>query len=190
MNRLFVALDLPRYAKDSMAVMQQGLPDVRWVDPEMLHLTLAFLGEVDRPTFREAMHALANVETRPFELQLAGIGFFPSRGAPRQMWAGVRPEPELDRLQRRVLRALATVDVVPEKRRFVPHVTLGRFRYAPPEPRLQAFLQRHNLFRLPPFVVSDFHLYSSWLGAGAAHYEIEVSYELVPGLEPDRVRRR
>ncbi|TVQ29101.1 MAG: RNA 2',3'-cyclic phosphodiesterase [Geminicoccaceae bacterium] len=190
MNRLFVALDLPRYAKDSLAVMQQGLPDARWVDADMLHLTLAFLGEVDRPTFIDAMHGLARVETRPFDLELQGLGFFPNRGAVRQLWAGVRPEPELERLQRRVVRALADIDVVVEKRRFVPHVTLARFRVPPPEPRLQAFLQRHSLFRLPPFPVSDFHLYSSWLGAGAAHYEIEASYELVPGLEPDAAARR
>jgi 2'-5' RNA ligase len=185
MNRLFVALDLPRYAKDSLAVMQQGLPDARWVESEMLHLTLAFLGEVDRPTFEEAMHALARVETRPFDLALKGLGFFPSRGAPRQLWVGIEPEPELDRLQRRVVRALAAVDIVVERRKFVPHVTLGRFRVPPPEHRLQAFLQRHGLFRLPPFPVSDFHLFSSWLGAGTPHYEIEASYELVPGLEPE-----
>ncbi len=190
MNRLFVALDLPRYVKDSMAVMQQGLPDMRWVDPDMLHLTLVFLGEVDRPTFMEAMHALAGVEVRPFEVELAGIGFFPSKGTPRQIWAGVRAQPELERLQRRVLRALADVDVVPERRRFVPHVTFGRLRLPPPEPRLQAFLQRHALFRLEPFPVSDFHLYSSWLGAGGAHYEIEASYELVPGTTMDRAAHR
>jgi RNA 2',3'-cyclic 3'-phosphodiesterase len=184
MHRLFVALDLPRYVKDSLGAMERGLPDARWVDPDMLHLTLAFVGEVDRPTFAEAMHALARVGTRPFDVELQGLGFFPARGAPRQLWVGVRPEPELDALQRRIVRALADEGIQLERRRFVPHVTLARLRQTPPEARLQAFLTRHGLIRLPPFPVSAFHLYSSWLGAGAAHYEIEASYELVPGLEP------
>ncbi|MEO1089808.1 MAG: RNA 2',3'-cyclic phosphodiesterase [Pseudomonadota bacterium] len=185
MNRLFVALDLPTYAKDAISVMQQGLPDVRWSDSDTLHVTLAFLGEVDRPTFRESMEALADVETAPFALELAGLGHFPPRGEPRQLWVGVKAVPELVQLQKRVERALRDIGVAIERRRFLPHVTIARFRYPPPQPRLQAFFHRHGLFRLPPLPVSAFHLYSSWLGNGPAHYEIEASYELVPGAEED-----
>ncbi len=183
MHRLFVALDLPRYHKDALAAMQEGLPDVRWTDPATLHLTLAFLGEVDGRVFAEAIDALGCVHTRPFQLELRGLGHFPPRGPIRQLWVGVTPEPELQRLQRRIVRALGEVGIVLDKRKFVPHVTVGRFRVPPPASRLQAYLQRHSLVRLPPATISDFHLFSSWLGAGVPHYEIEASWELVPGID-------
>ena len=182
MHRLFVALDLPDYHKDAIARIQEGLPDVRWTDPDTLHLTLAFLGEIDNAARREAIEALGTVHTRPFDLELAGLGHFPPRGPIRQLWVGVRPAPELDRLQRRVVRALRDAGLAIEKRKFVPHVTIARLRTPPPEHRLQAYLQRHSLIRLPPTLVSDFHLFSSWLGNGAPHYEIEASWELVPGV--------
>jgi 2'-5' RNA ligase len=182
MQRLFVALDLPRYHKDAIEAIQRGLPDVRWTDPETLHVTLAFIGEVDNGVFKDAMEALSHVHTRPFPLELKGLGHFPPRGPVRQIWVGVRLDPELGRLQRRVARALTDVGVKLDKRKFTPHVTVARCRTPPPERRLQAFFQRHSLIKLPPTTVSDFHLYSSWLGGGAPHYEIEASYELVPGL--------
>jgi 2'-5' RNA ligase len=169
MHRLFVALDLPGYHKDAIEAIQRGLPDVRWTDPDTLHVTLAFIGDVDNGVFKDAMEALSHVHTRPFPLELQGLGHFPPRGPIRQLWVGVRPEPELDRLQRRVARALADVGVKLDKRKFTPHVTVARFRAPPP-------------IKLPPTTVSDFHLYSSWLSRGGPHYEIEASYELVPGV--------
>ncbi len=182
MTRLFVALDLPRYHKDALATMQQGLPDVRWTDPDTMHVTLGFIGEADRRLTEDLIEALGMVHTRPFALELKGLGHFPPRGPLRQLWVGVRPEPELDRLQRRVARALGDAGIKLEKRKFTPHVTIARCRFPPPEERLQSYLQRHSLIRLPATEISDFHLYSSWLGGGAPHYEIEASWELVPGV--------
>lgn len=190
MSRLFVALDLPTYHKDVLAVMQEGLPDVRWTDPETLHVTLAFVGEADRRLAEDVIEALGMVRTRPFPLELKGLGHFPPRGPVRQLWVGVVPDPELMRLQRQIARALAEAGVKVEKRKFTPHVTIARCRFPPPEHRLRAFLQRHSLVRLPATPVSDFHLYSSWLGGGAPHYEIEASWELVPGLEDQLDARR
>lgn len=182
MPRLFVALDLPDYAKDAISSLQRGLPDARWSTVDTLHITLAFLGDLEGRRFKEAMHALAEVQTRPFNVKLSGIGHFPPRGPVKQLWVGIQPEPELERLKRSVDRVLDDVGVDVDRRRFVPHVTFARFRFPPPENRMGSFLRRNALFGLPPFIVSDFHLYSSWLGTSPAHYEIEASYELIPGI--------
>ncbi|MGF1477761.1 MAG: RNA 2',3'-cyclic phosphodiesterase [Geminicoccaceae bacterium] len=183
MPRLFVALELPEWLRERLSILQQGLPDVRWVPPEQMHITLRFIGEVDRPTFHETMYALANVGTRPFDLELKGLGHFPPRGPLRQLWVGVVAHPELLHLKRRIDRALRDIGVEAEGRKFSPHVTLGRFRLPPPENRLASFLRRHGLFAAPAFPVSDFHLVSSALHPDGAIHEIEASYELVPGAE-------
>ena len=111
---------------------------MRWTEPEQFHLTLRFIGEVEQGTFYEIGEALAGVSHPPFELALKGLGQFPPRGAPHTLWVGVEdPAGASPSLRRRIERVLAEVGVAPERRKFAPHVTLGRFRGPPPEARLR-----------------------------------------------------
>ena len=60
MLRLFVALALPEWVKDDLERLQAGVPGARWVEREQMHLTLRFIGEVDRGTFRDVATMLEN----------------------------------------------------------------------------------------------------------------------------------
>lgn len=182
MPRLFVALDVPEEAAADLERLCVGLPDVRWAQPEQLHLTLRFIGEVDHATFYDIGEALAAITMAPFELVLKGLGQFPPRGMPHTLWVGVEENEELSRLKRRVERCLGEVGLPPEKRKFVPHVTIARFRAEPPEARLASYLARRNLFRTEPFPVSHFNLYSSHLRPQGAEYLLEASYDFVTGV--------
>ena len=185
MPRLFVALALPDPVLRSLEPLARGLGDVRWLTPDQQHLTLRFIGELDQGRLDEVAEALALVDGRPLELRLEGLGHFPPRGEPRVLWVGVARNAELARLKRRIDRALATVDLPPESRKFAPHVTLARIRGPLSPDRLGTYLMRHSLYRSESFPVSDFHLYSSWLKPYGAEYLIEASYELVPGLDDE-----
>ncbi len=182
MPRLFVAIPMPPDVADTLDKLSHGFPDARWTDLDDLHLTLRFVGEVDHNTFYEIGELLAGVSLPPFDLELAGIGQFPPRGALRQLWVGVAPNESLERLRRRVDRCVAEAGVPPEGRKFVPHVTLARFRQPPPEHRLATFLERHSLVRLPPFPVSSFGLYSSILRSEGAEHVLEAEYDFVTGV--------
>lgn len=183
MPRLFVALDLPEGTKRSLEPLGRGLGDVRWLSADQQHLTLRFLGQLDNGRSRDVAEALALVPGVPFELRLKGISHFPLRGEPRVLWVGVERSIELQRLKRRIDRALDEAGLAPDPRKFAPHVTIARIR-APLSPvRLGTYLMRHGLYRSEPFPVSSFHLYSSWLQADGADHQIEASYELVPGLD-------
>ena len=185
MARLFVALPLPASVKRSLEPMARGLGDVRWLGEDQQHVTLRFIGELDNGRLEEVAETLALVEGAPFDLRLTGLGHFPPRGEPRVLWVGVERSAELARLKRRIDRVLAAIDLLPENRKFTPHVTLARIRGPLSRERLGTWLMRHSLYRSEAFAVSDFHLYSSWLKADGAQHLIEASYELVPGLEPD-----
>src|SRR5687767_1722488 len=185
MLRLFVALPLPDSVKRSLEPLARGLGDVRWLSPEQQHLTLRFIGEIDNGRLDEVAEALALVPGEPLEVRLEGLGHFPPRGEPRVLWVGVAKNPELASLKRRIDRALAQVGLSPETRRFAPHVTLARIRGPLARDRLATYLMRHSLYRSAAFPVSDFHLYSSWLKSAGAEYQLEASYELVPGLEDE-----
>jgi 2'-5' RNA ligase len=181
--RLFVALDLPPDVKRSLEPMTRGLGEVRWLGPEQQHLTLRFIGELDNGQVNDVAEALALVPGVPFELQLKGLGHFPPRGEPRVIWVGVEKSRELERLKRRIDRALAQAGLPPEGRKFAPHVTLARIKKPLSRDRLATWLMRHNLYRSEPFSVSSFHLYSSWLKNDGAEHHVEASYDLVPGTE-------
>ena len=182
MPRLFVALTMPEEIAAQLDRLCVGLPGVRWTDPEQFHLTLRFIGEVGQGTFYEIGEALAGVAHPPLELRLKGLGQFPTRGGgPQTLWAGVEDPESLTPLRRRVERALVEAGLEPERRRFTPHVTLGRFRYPPPEDRFGSWLAARSLFRSSAFPVSGFELYSSVLRPEGALHALEAGYDFVTG---------
>jgi 2'-5' RNA ligase len=177
MIRLFVALALPAAIKAQLALLSGGIPGAKWVPPENYHLTLRFIGEVESWKAEEVDEALANIRAKPFELSLRGLGTFEKGGRISALWVGVEKTEALGFLQSKVETALQRIGLEPERKRFAPHVTLARTDRAPPE-KLIAYVQAHNLFRLPPMAVEHFTLYSSRLGKEQAVYVPEVEYEL------------
>lgn len=181
MPRLFVALAMPEEIGGELDRLCTGLPAVRWTDADDFHLTLRFIGEVDHPTFYEIGENLASIQLAPFELALRGLGTFPPRGAPHTLWVGVEESEGLQQLRRRIDRSLRETGVEAERRNFVPHVTIGRFREPPPEDRFGSWLARRSLFRTASFPVSGFNLYSSVLRPEGALHHIEAAYDFVTG---------
>jgi 2'-5' RNA ligase len=159
-----------------------GVPGARWERPEQMHLTLRFIGEVERPLFEDVLASLGEVEASAFELVLHSVGHFPPRGEPRVLWAGVRACPPLLDLQRRIERALVRGGLPPEPRAFAPHVTLARLRASPRE-KLEWFLKAQALVSPAPFPIEAFHLYSSRLSREGSLYRIEASYPLRGGYD-------
>jgi len=97
------------------------------------------------------------------------------------LWVGVVPSPDLGGGRRRVDARVHEAGVPRDGRKFIPHVTLARFRAPPPEPRLATYLRRHSLFRSSLFPVSSFGLYSSFLRSDGAEHTLEAEYDFVTG---------
>ena len=182
--RLFVALDLPRSLRTRLSFLGGGLPGVRWVPPENHHVTLRFIGEVPGHRAEELDHALSGLRAPGFSLQLSGVGAFEKGGRVTALWVGVDRSSALDHLQAKIETALHRAGLERERRRFVPHVTLGRLDGAP-EAKVAAWVQAHNLFRSEPVAIGHFTLFSSRLGKEQAVYEAEVEYALLtPAAKP------
>jgi len=177
MYRLFVAIDLPPDIAVQLQELCCGVPGARWVQPEQMHLTLRFIGEVDGGIFRDIKEGLAGIKSPEFSLQVKGMGFFPPRKTPRVLWAGVAPVEEVVALRNRIENVLVGTGLEPEGRKYSPHITLARL-HDTPSVRLGRFLAGNNLFVTPEFLVSEFHLYSSELTSKGAFHTIEASYPL------------
>jgi RNA 2',3'-cyclic 3'-phosphodiesterase len=128
--RLFVALDIDEEIRRRIAQFIEevrGLaPDVRWVRPESLHVTLKFIGEKPESVGAEIEQALGSVSAEPFELSFRGYGFFPTAKAARVFWVGIEADAGLAQLAARVEGNLAGIGIAKEERAFSPHLTLAR----------------------------------------------------------------
>ncbi len=176
MHRLFVALRPPPPIRARLLDLMEGVARARWQDDDQLHLTLAFVGEVERPVAEDVAAALGRVgQPRPM-VRLAGVGTFGRPGRPNSLWVGCAPDPALAQLRQRVARALAQAGAAPEARAFSPHVTVARLN-AGTGP-VQPFLARHAALALAPFTAAAFFLFESTLGSGGASYEAVARYPL------------
>lgn len=138
--RCFIALALPDDLRQALAGLQGEFAapqrDLRLSLPraDSLHLTLAFLGDVDEaiiPALHEALcPAIAAHE--PFSLVLRGCGGFPDLARPRVIWAGVERHPRLLALHADLATALRSAGLAPDSRPYAPHLTLARVKQSPP----------------------------------------------------------
>jgi 2'-5' RNA ligase len=175
--RLFVAIALPEIVREQLSLLQRGLKEARWINPENLHLTLRFLGELDGRQASDVDAGLTALRGSAFPLGLCGIDHFGDGRKVRALWTGVAdPEPVM-RLQAKVERAVQLAGIPSEARKFKPHVTLARFKKAP-GPGFADYLHRNALFRCEPFIVNEIVLYSSLLTRDGSLYRPEAHYPL------------
>ena len=165
--------------------LRGGVPGARWLEPENIHLTLRFIGNVDDWVFADVDDCLGRVTGPAFDLEIKGAGEFSRGRRPVMIWAGIAPNQALMELQRRIETGLVKAGFPPEGRRYTPHVTLARIKDGP-RARVREFIAHNDPLRLGPFGVSHFTLFSSHLGHRAASYRAEAEYPLTkaPEVQP------
>ena len=176
MHRLFVAVRPPEHIRDLLIDAMDDSPDFRWQHEEQLHLTLRFVGEVDRPIGDDLALALGRVSGEPFSIRVKGVGRFEQRNS-GALWAGIEPREPLAALAAKVERACQAVGLEPERRAFHPHITLARWKGRRSR-ELASFLERRRGLVSDPFEVDRFILFESRLSRHGAHYEEVATYPL------------
>jgi len=177
-KRLFLAIDLPDYVRESLAGLKERLKGFHWSAPGRLHLTLKFLGDVPGQWQERIEAAIDPIEVESFFLPVAGIGRFPEKGKPHAVWAGLgNGHPRLFQLQKKIEDGLFQIGIEPSPRIYRPHLTVARVNQAAPE-TVRQFLKRHDGFEAAPFRVDAFHLYHSEVLDGRRHYTLERSWPL------------
>jgi len=176
MHRLFVAIRPPEQIRELLLDAMDDSADFRWQDDEQLHLTLRFIGEVERPIADDHAAELARIHSAPFELRVTGTGRFEQRGS-GALWAGVEPKAPVAALAAKVERTCQAVGLEPERRAFHPHITLARWKGRRGH-EVVRFLERTRGLASGSFEVREFILFESRLSRHGAHYEEVASYPL------------
>jgi len=134
--RSFIAIELPEEAKKGLARLRRELERdehkfVKWMNPNGIHLTLKFLGNIPSKRVTEITEAIKEAAQgiSPFHLEISGLGAFPSLREARVFWVGIGGQVDkLLKLQQNIDSALAVLGFAREERSFVPHLTLARLR--------------------------------------------------------------
>jgi 2'-5' RNA ligase len=176
MHRLFVAIRPPAAIREILLGAMGGISGARWQSEDQLHLTLRFIGEVDRHRAGDVHAALGAVHQPRFEIALNGIGAFDRRGWPDAVWAGVSPHDPLKRLHKKLDAALTRVGVAPDQRAFLPHITLARLKRG--SGTVANLLAQSGGLASPAFAVDHIGLFESTLAPDGAVYALIERYGL------------
>lgn len=174
--RTFIAIELPERVKSALTELQRELKqckaDIRWVKPDNIHLTLKFLGDTDEKildSIVEELKAACSGYGR-FDLETRGVGVFPDMRAPRVLWIGISGNDSLIGLQKSIEDGLAKLGFSPEKRRFSPHLTLGRFKSSSGKEGLYDKIEERKDISLGSIEVKSIFLIKSELTPSGAEY--------------------
>jgi len=178
--RTFLAIDLGEKVRDRMVSLQEDLaieaPDVNWVEPKNMHLTLLFLGEVDQREVldicRAAQGAVSAVPS--FVISVEGAGCFPNPRRPRILWVGIgKGLPEVCEVHDAIETPLLDLGCYRrEGRAYTPHVTLGRNRSEGPDDALVKALAKHKTWSAGETVVREVLVMSSELTSSGPLYTV------------------
>lgn len=177
--RSFIALSIPKDTANELGDLaakmsyQDKSNAVRWVDQENYHITLAFLGEQEQTDLERLVERLdEHLTQNEFLINISRLSPFPE-SKPKLLAAMIDKNEALLDLHQATLAAVRSADLSLDKRKFNPHITLGRFRhsrnqYAGTIPSLGSF----------EFIAEELVLYESILGSSGARYEALVRFPL------------
>jgi 2'-5' RNA ligase len=183
--RLFVAIEIPEDIRRTLAALLHEFrsisPRLKWVRPENMHLTLAFLGETEPAKFSEVQTALSTIRSpQPVSLEFRGLGFFPNAKRPRVFWVGIEASSNLAPIAREIDRSLHELGFLLNDRPFAPHLTLARLNqpYLPAD--LQTIVTESTSRSFGSFSAQQFHLIESKLKLIGPEYTTLQSFSFMP----------
>lgn len=174
--RTFIAIEISPGVHKRLAEAQDRLRAarcaVKWVKPELIHLTLRFLGDIEDDALGglEQLLASAVEEVDPFELTVSGLGAFPERGAPRVVWAGVQDAGSLTVLHSRIEAGVRRLGFEPDDHPFAPHLTVGRVKEPRGADALRALIEAGAATQFGSSPVRDLALMLSTLSPSGPTY--------------------
>ena len=132
--RTFISIDIDEPTVVNELTKLQGElksadPAIKLVEPQNIHLTLRFLGEIDVGLVEGVKDVLNKVKFKPFEMELGGVGCFPNMNRPRVIWVGLlKGVEEVRRLHEDIERGLRGLGFRPDPKGFEPHITIARVK--------------------------------------------------------------
>jgi 2'-5' RNA ligase len=173
--RLFIAIEIQEHVRTAFASALKEFraiaPQLKWVRPENLHVTLKFLGETDSAKLGPIQNVLSSVRSaEPVNLEFRGLGFFPNEKCPRVFWAGMEGSANLKTLAADIEQGVHKLGFTLEERPYTPHLTLARISLPIIPPKLLRAIGEKSSQTFGSLSTREFHLIESKLKPTGAEY--------------------
>jgi 2'-5' RNA ligase len=183
--RLFVALAIPSNVRESLWSLIRALRMVdakpKWANPENLHVTLKFIGELPPEKLSVICDALAGVRiTEQVQLEFREIGFFPNQRRPDVAWAGIEASSNLAVLAATINAVLLPLGIPREEKTLLPHLTIARFKETRLSSALRAEIEKWQNHSFGWLSAGEFRLIESKLKTSGAEYTTLRSFSFAP----------
>lgn len=150
--RVFIAVDLTEQLKDPIIKMQKEFMsagvDMKPVEPENLHITLRFIGEISKELVEELKKRLSNIKYNQFTIHIRGGigGAFPNIERPRVIWVGIEEGArDLMNLHELIMKFTGgDIGERDERGGFVPHLTIARVKYVRNRDRYMEVVRKYE----------------------------------------------
>ena len=133
--RAFIAIKLPKEIRDTLVRLQEQLKtskaDVKWVEPQNIHSTLKFLGEIEDKKLEGIITIMEDVagDKHTYDIRISSLGAFPNISSPRVIWVGIdKGDSETKEIAKELEEKIAKLGIPKEDRPFSSHITIGRTR--------------------------------------------------------------
>ena len=173
--RCFISVNLPKEIFEqirefSKTIMNYDILIGNFVEPENMHLTPKFLGDISEEKVKEIKKVLEQIKFKPFEISFKGLGGFPSENYIRVLWLGVdKGAGELTKLQKDIEEKITRIGFQKEKQ-FVPHLTLARVKFVRDKAALGKMFDNNRNVEVGSFWCDKIHFMKSELLQDGARY--------------------
>lgn len=176
--RIFIAVEIPGPVKEKISHIQQELKGevekIKWVNPELLHFTLKFLGEISEEGLKKVKEITLQIarESKSFTLNIKGMGVFPSYSSPRVIWIGVDEGKEaIGKLAKKLDEELSKEGFIKEKREWIPHLTIGRVKFLREKEKLKELIHSREEIEIGEVKVENLSVIQSYLTPKCSIYK-------------------
>jgi len=173
MKRAFISINLPNEVKEKVKKIQEKIPEFRGkkTEPENLHLTLKFLGEISDEKIGLVRDKLKKIKGKKISAEIDSIGFFSPKFL-RIIWVHMKGA---DELQKQIDISLA--DLFEKEKRFMSHITIARVKQTEDKKKFISYLEKIELEKTK-FNVENFYLMESTLKKEGSEYKIIEEFNL------------
>jgi 2'-5' RNA ligase len=184
MKRLFLAVKINPFERflETYYTLKRSLKndEIKWVEPEIIHLTLKFFGETEDERITHINYAVENAlkEVNSFEMHIEKCGIFGSSYKPRVVWFGLRESDELLSLYHYLKEELETIGFEYDRQNFVPHLTIGRIKHIKDKKYFQKLIEPYKDVKIQKEMIHKVVLYESILHSRGPEYKIVKEFSL------------
>lgn len=170
MRKVFFGLEIPAEIKDRLLQVRAELAGASWQTVEQMHLTLLFLGNMEKERLLAVCEAARDISLATFEVNVASLGYFGQPHAAKHLWAGVQPQAPVISLHSAIKSQMERLAIETERRAYCPHITLARFK--PALGSVECLLAEHSETLFGSFQVDQFVLFETQQCSGGSVYTV------------------